>query len=606
MKSIQAIRSRLPLSFILVGGLCLLLPVLAFLQYQWIGQISESERERLEEGLDASTRRFVDDIVGEFSSIALSFQTQPPTETFPLEDQLARNLNRWNRTAPYPSIIKSVYVSTPDADGELNLLRFDPESGTLVTIPWSEATEPLKERLGQLTDFSRARFDFRRNSAPDRARISGNQISENNDSAWILAPMIAAIDLWEGNIDRGFTGWTLVEIDTRAFASDLLPDVVETHFDPEDYEVVIFESNQSDEIVFRSEEELSRDTMASPDVAIRALAPQPPPSDGLAPARGRSRGRGRVPRRSMGFGLPPEGLRPGLGPQAVPFTLFGASWQLVAQHQLGSLESAVSTLRARNLFVGLGILALLGVSGILTIIWSERVRSIGQLQMEFAAGISHELRTPLTTIRTAAHNIASGVVSKPEEVREYAAMVKAEGRRLSQMVDQVIQFAQTESGRRDYDLRPVDVEHVVESALSVIFPSSEEALGKVRIDIDPELPPVLADETALGHSLGNLIVNALKYGPADEVVVIGAHHDKSTDRIQLSVSNSGGAINPSDLGHLFEPFFRGRHVGPTPGSGLGLSLVRRMIEGQNGEVTVSSEPGNTSFTLHVPLTDSSQ
>ena len=185
-------------------------------------------------------------------------------------------------------------------------------------------------------------------------------------------------------------------------------------------------------------------------------------------------------------------------------------------------------------------------------------------------------------------------------------MVKAEGRRLSQMVDQVIQFAQTESGRRDYDLRPVDVEHVVESALSVIFPSSDEALGKVRIDIDPELPPVLADETALGHSLGNLIVNALKYGPADEVVVIGAHHDKSTDRIQLSVSNSGGAINPSDLGHLFEPFYRGRHVGPTPGSGLGLSLVRRMIEGQNGEVTVSSEPGNTSFTLHVPLTDSSQ
>ena len=318
MKSIQAIRSRLPLSFILVGGLCLLLPVLAFLQYQWIGQISESERERLEEGLDASTRRFVDDIVGEFSSIALSFQTQPPTETFPLEDQLARNLDRWNRAAPYPSIVRSVYVSTPDADGELNLLRFDPESGTLVTIPWSEATKPLKERLGQLTDFSRARFDFRRNSAPDRARIFGNQISENNDSAWILAPMIAAIDLWEGNIDRGFTGWTLVEIDTRAFASDLLPDVVETHFDPEDYEVVIFESNQSDEIVFRSEEELSRDTMASPDVAIRALAPQPPPSDGLAPARGRGRGRGRVPRRSMGFGLPPEGLRPGLGPQAVP------------------------------------------------------------------------------------------------------------------------------------------------------------------------------------------------------------------------------------------------------------------------------------------------
>ncbi len=366
MKSIQAIRSRLPLSIILMGGLCLLLPVLAFLQYQWIGQISESELERLEEGLDASTRRFIDDIFGEFSSIALSFQTQPPTETFALEGQLARNLDRWNGAAPYPDIVRSVYVSTRDTDGELNLLRFDPESGTLVTIPWSEATELLKAHLDQLTDFSRTRFDFRRNSAPDEAQVSGDQVSEKNDSAWILAPMVRALDLWEGNIERGFAGWTLVEIDTRAFASDLLPDVVETHFDPEDYEVVVFESSQSDEIVFRSEEELSRNTMASPDVAIRALAPQAPPRDGVAPARGRDRGRGRVPRRSMGFGLPPEGLRPGLGPQAVPFTLFGASWQLVAQHQLGSLESAVSTLRARNLFVGLGILALLGVSGILT------------------------------------------------------------------------------------------------------------------------------------------------------------------------------------------------------------------------------------------------
>ncbi len=606
MRTNRNTRPRLTLSIVMIGVLCVLLPALAFLQYRWIGQVSESERERLEEGLDIATGRFADDIFREFSGIASSFLFPPTSEDLGLEAHLSRSLERWKSTAPYPDIVRSVYVSEFDRGGELTLRQFNPEFGSLARTEWPTTMDGLKVRLDELKNFqfpdtSRTPANYSPTASPDPAPVPGE-----NHSLWIMVPMVPqvrAAGLSARNIQRPLAGLTLIEIDIEVFASELLPAVVATHFEARDYKIAVFESAHSERIVFRSEEALSRNAMTSPDRAITLLAPDRRGRGLFAPApphRGRSRGI--MSRRFTDLGLPSgrgEGGR-NRGPQAIPFTIVGPSWQLVAQHQAGSLESAVSTLQRRNLSVGLGILAMLGVSGIMTIVWAERVRSIGRLQMEFAAGISHELRTPLTTIRTAAHKIASGVVSKPEEVREYAAMVKAEGRRLSQMVDQTIQFAQTESGRRHYELRRVAVPQVVERTLGVTFSSSDEAHRKVRIDLDPTLPLVLADETALTHSLGNLISNALKYGVSDDTVAIEARQDTRTNRVQLSVTNSGAELEPSDVQHIFEPFYRGRNIGGTSGSGLGLSLVRKMIEGQNGEVTVSSQPGQTRFTLHIP------
>ena len=553
--------------------------------------------------LSNAARRFVEDIFREFSDVASNFQFQATTETDSLEAQLFRSLERWDSIAAYPDIVRSVFISEFESGGDLVLGRFDQEIGSLDTMEWPKSMDGLKLRLDRITDLQRADssgtpFDSRLNAFRDVPSVSGD-----SDSVWVLVPLVRAADLLIGNIQRTLAGWTLIEIDSDVFAAELLPATVVTHCDAQDYKVVVFESDRSDRVVFRSEETLSRNGMASPDLAVTAFASEPLGRGGVATlARQRGRGRRIPPERLTGRDPRSEGRGPGrrLGPQTIPFTLFGASWQLVAQHQAGSLESAVSTLRRHNLFVGLGILALLGVSAIMTIVWAERLRSIGRLQMEFAAGISHEIRTPLTTIRTAAHNIASGVVSKPEEVREYAMMVGDEGRRLSQMVDQTIEFAQTESGRRHYELRRVDIGRVIERTLGVTFASSDEAQQKVSIDIAPTLPCVLADETALTHSLGNLIVNALKYGAGDGTVVIEARPDTRTNRVQLSVSNSGTTIDSSDIQHIFEPFYRGRRIGQTPGSGLGLSLVRKMIEGQNGKVTVSSQAGQTRFTLHLP------
>ncbi len=602
MKTIRNTRSGLTLSIVLIGVLCVLLPTLAYLQYRWIGQVSESERERLEEGLDTARRRFEEEIFRMFSGLASNYWFQPTPEGSNLESQLARSLEQWETTAPYPEIARSAYVSEIDPGGELALFWFNPEFERLEHTEWPASLNSLKARIGELTNVQwpdpvGTRFDIRPAAPRDQAATPND-----TDSIWVLIPRLRAPEFRQTTRRPPLEGWIMFEIDTTVIASELLPTLVATHFDARDYKVAVFESDESDRVVFRSEETLSRKDLTAPDLVFSALAPDPRLRRGMATSTPPPRRPRQIAGRRFTDFPPPvrrEGGRP-RGPQAVPFMIFGPRWQLVAQHQTGSLERAVSTLRQRNLFVGLGILTLLGVSGVMTIVWAERVRSIGRLQMEFAAGISHELRTPLTTIRTAAHNIESGVVNKPEEVREYAEIVKNEGRRLSQMVDQTILFAQTEAGRRHYELHPVDVSRVVDRTLGVTFPSAEEARSKIRIEIERNLPRVLADETALTHSLGNLIANALKYGSGDGAIVIEARVCTRTNQVRLGVSNSGAAIDPADIQHIFEPFYRGRNIGRSAGSGLGLSLVRKMIEGQNGKVTVSSEPGTTKFTLHLP------
>ena len=224
--------------------------------------------------------------------------------------------------------------------------------------------------------------------------------------------------------------------------------------------------------------------------------------------------------------------------------------------------------------------------------------------MEFSAGVSHELRTPLAIIRSAAHNIKEGVVVKPDEVQEYAGMIGEEGRRLSDMVDQIILFAQTESGRRNYAMEPVSVHEVVRRAMGTLSSLIEDADCQVKTFIDPDLPPVQADPTGLAHCVQNLLSNAIKYGRSEggTSITIQAVHDDESDIVRLSIGDRGPGIEADDLPYLFEPFYRGRKVPEeTRGNGLGLSLVKRIIEGHQGRVTVSSKSGEGScFTLHIP------
>src|SRR6185503_14785678 len=189
-----------------------------------------------------------------------------------------------------------------------------------------------------------------------------------------------------------------------------------------------------------------------------------------------------------------------------------AHWRLLVKHPSGSLEAAVNAVRRRNLIISSSILSVLGASVALLVLSTRRAQELAQQQMEFVAAVSHELRTPLAVIRSAAENLADGVVKDDEQIRKYGDLVRNEGRRLTEMVEQILEFAGIESGQRAFVLRPVAVapmlHEIVESSRALI-----DAAGmQVEYDLPDALPPVLGEEPALRRVFQNLIANAIKYG----------------------------------------------------------------------------------------------
>ena len=128
----------------------------------------------------------------------------------------------------------------------------------------------------------------------------------------------------------------------------------------------------------------------------------------------------------------------------------------------GGGESA----RRRNLLVSSSILALLGVSVGFLVVTTRRAQELARQQMEFVAAVSHELRTPLAVIRSAADNLADGVVHDDAQVRKYGELVRGEGRRLTEMVEQILEFAGIQSGQRSFALRPVALDPLLQEVVA--------------------------------------------------------------------------------------------------------------------------------------------
>jgi signal transduction histidine kinase len=221
--------------------------------------------------------------------------------------------------------------------------------------------------------------------------------------------------------------------------------------------------------------------------------------------------------------------------------------------------------------------------------------------MEFVAAVSHELRTPLAVIRSAGDNLADGVVADAGQIKTYGELVRSEGRRLSEMVEQILEFAGIQSGQRRFEPRPVDVSTLLHGVLSSSAALIEGARMVVDVTMPRDLPAVAGDEPALRRVFQNLIGNAIKYG--DEGRWIGISARVSAGDVLIAIADRGRGIAAAEQSRIFEPFYRAADVvaAQIQGAGLGLSLVHRIVEAHGGRVVVKSAPGEGSeFTVHLP------
>jgi DNA-binding response OmpR family regulator/two-component sensor histidine kinase len=225
------------------------------------------------------------------------------------------------------------------------------------------------------------------------------------------------------------------------------------------------------------------------------------------------------------------------------------------------------------------------------------------MKTEFVSIVSHELRTPLTTIKGFTDMVLEGDAGEiNEEQREFLTIVKQDSDRLVALVNDLLDISRIESGRIDLDIKALDLGSVVRDVVRTLKPSIDEKGQTLQVDIDPELSPIMGDSDRLHQVVTNLLSNAYKYTPDSGSLTIKVA--KEGDLAKVSVSDTGVGISKEDQERLFTRFFRAdssltRDVG---GTGLGLTIVKSLVEMHGGTVSVVSEPGiGSTFSFTIPI-----
>lgn len=659
-------RRRIPLSLIAPVALVLLLGALGVIQYRWVGQVSERERDELRQSLDGRVRAFVDDFDRELSrAYDIFIPDSPPGQS--IDERLARDLAEWRSTSRFSRLIKNVY--RVESGEKQALRRFDPETGKLgsAETAWPASLAPVRSRIASMnirnvtetsaigpvnviaftagsgalpavpailvpdvtTVVSGKPVALPRTTAPiapppPPPAASGTTTLRPRTGGTVVTPStVSGVATFQMMVsERPDRNHIVLELDREFIAGEFLPALAASHFPTsggDGFRLIVMDT-RAQPVFARDWPSANAATLETADAAMGLFSLRtemmfstvterrnPPARAAATPSIaaqdtiivGRSAGGEAAQMRRM--------VEQAAATRASQVrSLTPGAWTLLLQHPSGSLEAVVTQARRRNLMLSFGILGVLAISAGLIVLNARRAEKLAAQQMEFVATVSHELRTPLAVIRSAAQNLSAGVVHDSGQARKYGELIDAEGRRLTDMVEQVLEFAGLSDAKRRAGVRPVDAGAVVRDVVAGVASLPEAVDIDIEIGIEPELPPILAEEEAVRRALQNLIGNALKYAAAGRWIGVTAARATGSDAgfVRVTVADRGRGIPASDLAYVFEPFFRGRHAVDQQirGNGLGLSLVKRIAESGGGRVTVESAPDKgATFTLYLPI-----
>jgi signal transduction histidine kinase len=233
-----------------------------------------------------------------------------------------------------------------------------------------------------------------------------------------------------------------------------------------------------------------------------------------------------------------------------------------------------------------------------------REARLSRLKTDFVSLVSHELRTPLTSIRMFIETLSLGRVQNPEQTQEVLQLLAKETERLSGMIERVLDWAKIESGHKSYQREAVTVREVVDSAVESFRAHRLDAGSVLSVDLSEDLPPLSADKDALAGALLNLLHNAFKYGGGEKPIQVRARREG--EGVRLEVEDHGVGIALRDQRRIFDRFYRVDNLltRRSEGSGLGLSIARRIVEAHGGRLTLKSELGKGScFSVHLPAVE---
>ena len=226
-----------------------------------------------------------------------------------------------------------------------------------------------------------------------------------------------------------------------------------------------------------------------------------------------------------------------------------------------------------------------------------------RLKSEFISNVSHEIRTPLALINMYSETLEMGRIPTEEKKKEYYRVINTEANRLSNMVNNILNFSKFESGKREYHFKETDLKEEVEIILQNYGQHLDNKGFTISFKTYEDFPILLIDKEAVSEAIINLIDNAVKY--SGDIKKIELVCEKNTEYAILHVIDSGIGIATKDQTLIFDKFFRvttGNLAYKTKGSGIGLSIVKHIMDAHDGKIIVKSDTGKgSSFSLYFPL-----
>jgi signal transduction histidine kinase len=286
------------------------------------------------------------------------------------------------------------------------------------------------------------------------------------------------------------------------------------------------------------------------------------------------------------------------------FTQFFEHWKVALFDIRGrSLEQIMGRQRRLYfvLFFGIIMLMLLGI--IVTVRAVIHESEVSRLKSEFVSNVSHELKTPLALIRMFGETLDSGAVKDEKKKREFYCIIRKESERLTYLINNVLDFSRMDSGVRKFNFEQADLALIVRDALETYQYHIRDLGFSIKYDIPETLLLPRVDKDAISQALLNLLNNATKF--SDQRKEIRIRLTKDPVYAICSVTDHGKGIPQEDLKKIFDKFYRVPNPGGhrTRGSGLGLTLVKQIIEAHGGSISVTSEVGKGStFIFRLPCT----